>query len=384
MSWDLTKIDEVRSYYETEMYGRWRDGETVSYELLGPDPEEAAAADKPRNPFAIIGGELVKIRVEKDGRSTEFVIHAYLPSAEDRERNYPKGSPFIVALHPLFPQKEILSRGVAILVFNCFAMASDNVERKGNFYDIYPYGEDPAEQTGVLMGWAWGASKILDAVYGGLASEFRLDADASMVTGVSRCGKSAAVCGAFEKRFFMTIPACSGAGGLALYNYFSEGKTYDFTAVGGPESYTYSQNEPLSCLQSDAERGWFNARFLSYKTPEEFPYDQEWLPVLAMAPNRCYFVIAACMSEDWVNAPSMWECCKKAMEAYTAAGLGDRIAMHFHREGHAVLAEDAELFLPYFDMMYYGRDGACGTADSVRSAGVDMEMLQTSVFAGQE
>ena len=50
----------------------------------------------------------------------------------------------------------------------------------------------------------------------------------------------------------------------------------------------------------------------------------------------------------------------------------------------AVLAEDAELFLPYFDMMYYGRDGASGTADSVRSAGVDMEMLQTSVFAGQE
>ena len=102
---DPAKTEEVRKYYETEMYGRWRDGETVSYELLGPDPAESAADGKPRNPFEIIGGELVRIRVEKDGRSTEFVIHAYLPTAEARESNYPNGSPYIVALHPLFPQK---------------------------------------------------------------------------------------------------------------------------------------------------------------------------------------------------------------------------------------------------------------------------------------
>ena len=370
---DMTKLDEVRSYYETEMYGCWRAGETVTYERLGRDPQETEGGDKPRNPFMIIGGELVKIRVEKDGRSTEFVIHAYLPTAEAQQKNYPGGSPYIVALHPLMPQQELLARGVAVLVFNCFAMASDNTERKGNFYDVYPYGDDPKEQTGVLMGWAWGASKILDAVYGGLAGEFHLDADASMVTGVSRCGKSAAVCGAFEKRFRMTIPACSGAGGLALYNVFSEGKTYDFTAVGGPSEYTYSQNEPLSCLQSDAERGWFNDRFLSYREPKDFPYDQEWLPILAMSPDRYYFVIAACMSEDWVNAPSMWECCKKAMKEYEAAGLGDHFAMHFHREGHAVLAEDAELFMDFFDRMYYGRD-----------TGVDVNALKTTVFAGQE
>lgn len=365
------KIAEVRAFYESEMYGFWRDGEAVSYELLGPDPQ-AAETDKPRNPFAVIGGELVKITVKKDGRETAFTIHAYLPEEAARAR-FPKGSPFVVSLHPLMPADELLRRGYAILVFNCFAMASDNTERKGNFYDIYPYGEDPAEQTGVLMGWAWGASKILDAVYGGLDRELHLDADASMVTGVSRCGKSAAVCGAFEKRFRMTIPACSGAGGLALYNYRSTGKTYDLTAVGGPASYTYAENEPLSCLQSDAERGWFNDRFLAYREPSEIPYDQEWLPILAMDENRCYFVIAACMSEDWVNAPSMWECCKKAAEAYREAGLSDRLAMHFHREGHAVLAEDVELFTDYFEKMYYGLE-----------TGVDMSALQTTVFAGQE
>ena len=86
--------------------------------------------------------------------------------------------------------------------------------------------EDPATQTGGLMAWAWGASKVLDAVYAGLDIEFGLDAEASMVTGVSRWGKATAVCGAFEKRFRLTIPTCSGAGGLAQYNYRS--------AEGGP------------------------------------------------------------------------------------------------------------------------------------------------------
>jgi len=366
------EIETVREYFSQEMYGVWRCGETVSYERLGRDPKETEGSDAPRSPFAIVDGELVKIRVEKDGRRTEYVLHAYLPDAEARA-NYPDGSPFVVALHPLMPMPYLLKRGYAVLVFDCFAMASDDTKRKGNFYDIYPYGENAGEQTGVLMGWAWGASKILDAVYGGLGRELGLDPDASMVTGVSRCGKSAAVCGAFEKRFRMTIPACSGAGGLALYNFSSTGRTYDLTGVGGPAAYTYGDNEPLSCLQSDAERGWFNDRFLFYREPAQFPYDQEWLPVLAMAPDRCYFIIAACMSEDWVNAPSMWECYKKADAMYAEAGLSDRIAVHFHREGHAVLEEDAVLFTDYFDRMYYGRE-----------TGVDMAALKTTVFAGQE
>ena len=194
-----------------------------------------------------------------------------------------------------------------------------------------------------------------------------------MVTGVSRCGKSAAVCGAFEKRFRMPIPACSGAGGLALYNFRSTGKTYDLTGVGGPSSYTYGDNEPLSCLQSDAERGWFNDRFLSYADPKDIPYDQEWLPILAMAEDRYYFIIAACMSEDWVNAPAMWECYKKANEIYEAHGLGDHLVLNFHREGHAVLAEDVERIVAYFNHMYYGMD-----------TGVSIEELKTTVFAGQE
>ena len=83
--------------------------------------------------------------------------------------------------------------------------------------------------------------------------------------------------------------------------------------------------------------------------------------------------IAACMSEDWVNAPAMWECYKKANEIYEAHGFGDHLVLNFHREGHAVLAEDVERIVAYFNHMYYGMD-----------TGVSIEELKTTVFAGQE
>ena len=101
--------------------------------------------------------------------------------------------------------------------------------------------------------------------------------------------------------------------------------------------------------------------------------DQENLVKLAMDKERYYFIIAACMGEDWVNAPAMWECYKKARVFYEAEGIADNLVLHFHKEGHAVLEEDAELFTRYFEHMYYGTDN-----------GIDMDALKTTVFEGQE
>ena len=266
-----------------------------------------------------------------------------------------------------------LSRGYAVFVMEIGKIASDDTKHQGSFYELYPYGKEEAEQTGVLMAWAWGASKVLDAVYAGLDKEYSLNAEASMVTGVSRWGKATAVGGAFDERIRMTIPVCSGAGGLALYNFISEGKSYDFRSIDGPEEYTYGKNEPLDCLQSEAERGWFNDRFLQYRDPRDIPIDQEYLPVLAMEKTRYYFIVAACTGEDWVNAPAMWECYKKADASYKKEGLGDNIAIHFHREGHALIEEDAELLTRYFEHMFYG----------VKN-GLELDKLKTTVFSGQE
>lgn len=356
---------ELRALYEKDMYGVWRSGEDISYALSDEGAQMISF-------FGIIPAEGAKnltVTVSKNGRTASWSMPVFLP--DPAKVPVPQGGyPVIIGMHGLPSMETALSRGYAFIPNNGSLVASDDTKHEGAFYEIYPYGDAPESQTGVLMAWAWGCSKILDALYASAATELSINPDLSIVTGVSRCGKATAVCGAFDPRFRMVAPACSGAGGLALYRYFSEGKQYDLSAVGAASDYVYGTNEPLSCLQSDAERGWFNDAFLNYKTPDEIPLEQYELAALSAAPDRAFFLIAACTGEDWVNAPSMWECYKEAKRVYDFLGLSDRIVCNFHKEGHAVLAEDFEKMLPYFDRMF-----------RQIPSDITPESLQTSVYA---
>lgn len=351
----MNDLDTTRKFYENNIYGIWRDGETVSY-CINEKTKRVSKVD-PANPMAAMfglpttdEGTDVEINVEKSGKSVSFTVRAYLPPKAVSRDN---GCPFIICMHPVAPKDYSLAEGVAMIFMDTSMIAEDNNLRKGCFYELYPYEKEPETQTGVLMAWGWGAAKVLDAIYAGLGKELGLDADRSAVTGVSRWGKATAVCGAFEKRFRTVIPVCSGAGGLALWNYMSEGKTYDLTHCGGPAEYTYSQNEPLSCLQSEAERGWFTDKFLEYEKYSDIPVEQYMLPVLAADIDRQYIIVAAWTGEDWVNAPSMWECYLKAKEKYEEQGLANNISAFFHREGHALLKEDLEKIIPIMKLKKY-------------------------------
>ncbi len=48
---------------------------------------------------------------------------------------------------------------------------------------------------------------------------------------------------------------------------------------------------------------------------------------MALDKDRYYFIIASYTGEDWVNAPAMWECYKKARAVYEAHGLGDHLVV---------------------------------------------------------
>lgn len=365
----MGKIDKSKiiDFYQKNIYGMWRTGEKVSYEVLNVVSNRelvaeniASAKSKPVNPFfhfdepeTAAEKRVVRIYVEANGIKVSFDVTAYIPF-EDTRAQFGGRSPFIVCMHPIKPRDYALEKGYAVIELDTLKIASDDCKHSGVFYDLYPYGTKGEEQTGVLMAWAWECSKVLDAIYAGLDEELMLDKSGAAVTGVSRWGKATAVCGAFDERFTFVIPTCSGAGGLALNNVISEGKTYNFESVGGPSEYTYGQNEPLGCLQSDAERGWFNDAFLNYKTMDEIPYEQYMLAALAADKNRFYMIVASYMGEDWVNAPAMWECFVRADELYDEMGLGRNLVAHFHKEGHAVIREDMEMMVDYFNYMKYG------------------------------
>lgn len=349
------RADELRAAYQSCMYGKWRDGsdEKLSYEL----------AENAGGTYAL----KIKIRRISTGAETSFGATVTVP---DKSTAAPKGGyPVIVGMHAGISEDAAKARGYAVITLDSFAkdVAEDSDRRVGAFYDLYPYGE---EQTGVLAAWGWGCSKIVDALEAGLGGELNISAVNTAVTGVSRWGKAALVCGAFDRRFKMVAPSCSGAGGAALYRYKSEGKTYDFSSKGAPAAYTYGKNEPLESLQSPAERGWFNDAFLGFRSAEELPLDQHLLCGLVAEKGRFLFIIGSCINEDWVNAPAMWYSYLGARKIFDALGLGGNIAINIHTQGHAVIPEDIGYMTDFFDARVYGKTPAN-----------NLDCLKSSVFA---
>jgi len=345
---------QMAMMYQYYMYGYWRDG---SDENLTYDYDAAT-------------GKLT-IHVERISTGAKASFTATVRKPAETMAAPEGGYPVIVGMHAHISEDTALAGGYATITLDMAgAIASDDVQHKGAFYDLYPYGGNWKEQTGVLMAWSWGCSKILDALEAGLSTETNISPVNTIVTGVSRYGKAAAVCGAFEKRFKMVAPSCSGAGGLALYRYESKGKTYDFSSKGASAAYTYGANEPISSLLSSSERGWFNETFSNFGSPEKMPVEQYMLPAVSADPDRYYFIIGSCIDEDWVNAPSMWACYLGAKKIYDTLGLSDHLAINIHKKGHAVIAEDVEYMMQYFNYHVYGIEPT-----------MDLKLLQTSVFA---
>jgi hypothetical protein len=244
--------EKIRSFYEKNMYGVWKNGEKVTFECMGPDPK----SEKDRkNPFEVIGGELVKISVTHNGRTAGFTVHMYLPD-EDTRGQFLKGNPFVICMHPIPAAGLAISKGYCVIVMEIGAIASDDIRHKGAFYDIYPYGTNEEDQTGVLMAWAWGASKVLDAVYAGLDKIYSLDADASLVTGVSRWGKATAVCGALMKDSVWSFRhARAREAWLCTAMYRRERHMISRRSAGLPNTLTAKTNPSTACSPMPKEDG---------------------------------------------------------------------------------------------------------------------------------
>lgn len=346
--WKL-RAEEIRELYQRYMLGRVRDSSDEKLQ------------------YAMEGNELA-ITIEANGRSAAFSVSVSVPDATITKQ--PEGGwPVIIALGWLTQTEYANANGYAVIIVNPMSVASDNLNREGAFYTLYPYGQKAEEQTGALLAWGWGIGKVMDALSAGAAEEYGINPENNIVCGVSRFGKAVLAAGAFDSRIRVCLPACSGAGGMAAFRYKSEGKTYNLNQAGGPEQYTMTTNEPLSCLQSDAERHWFNDAFCTFENEEDLPFDQHMLASLCADSNRYLFVVAAYMSEDWTNSPSMFLTYRKAEEVYRYLGLEDHIVIHMHREGHAVTDEDMEYLLAFCNQVFYGI-----------SPKLDLAVLKTSVY----
>ena len=343
---------EILALYETYVYGKMPDSalEEVSYAITpGKDAQDRD----------------MKITVRREGREASFTVRVTLPAEPVSGMScYIEYCPFFWFGKPLTSpnMKMAADRGYAAIQYDPVSVASDDELHQGAYFDLYPYGGEQDRQDGVLLDWAWGAGRILDALEVGAGKDLGIDPGLCMVAGVSRYGKSAAVAGAYDQRFRVTIPSCSGAGGIAAFRTDNHGKAYDLSLLGGPENWVNeSINEPLENL-TGGEEYWFCRNFRQTKCAEDLPVDQHMLCALAAGKDRHLIIITGITSEGWNNTEGQCLAYVASQPVWDLLGAGDQNNMIIHLDGHAILPSDMERILDYCDVHLRGksRDAVSG------------------------
>ena len=109
-----------------------------------------------------------------------------------------------------------LSRGYAIVTYRYTQCGEDNPNfRTNSFYPAYPNYD-----WGVVLGWAWGLSRVVDY----LETQPFADKNKLIALGHSRLGKLTMVATAFDERISLGAPAGSSGAGTGAYRFCGPGR----------------------------------------------------------------------------------------------------------------------------------------------------------------
>lgn len=191
---------------------------------------------------------------------------------------------------------------MATLTFNnddVGAQESTSSRGKGKFFTLYGSSE-----AGALTAWAWGVSRILDALEA--VPDAKIDPKRVGVTGCSRNGKGAFVAGALDERIALTLPQESGSGGSACW------RLSDYQQSKGDNVQTAGEIVGENC--------WFSKTFDQYsKNVNQLPFDHHNLAGL-VAPRG--LLVIENTDYDWLGPWSSFGCMKAAQKIYEGVGAG--------------------------------------------------------------
>lgn len=209
----FTKLDGTRMTKRSE----WR----CRRQELHEQAEKYIYGEKPPKPEVVTGtvsSSEVSVEVEVEGMTIRYRAEIVLPEGAGP-------FPAIINLGArggfggiTLGESLVLEQGVAIIFYNHYDLgvegtpeASRGLPNPGLFYDLY----GGTHSAGLLMSWAWGASRLIDV----LQEHGRdvVDTEALGVTGCSRNGKGAFTVGVFDERIALTIPVETSTGGVPAY-----------------------------------------------------------------------------------------------------------------------------------------------------------------------
>jgi hypothetical protein len=227
--------------------------------------------------------------------------------------------------------KQYTDRGYAVAEFNWNAAAADvKGARKGGIYTLFGDQID----TGTLMGWAWGISRVIDALEEAVPE---VDTTKVFVTGHSRNGKGALVAGAFEERIALTVPSHSGAGGISPYRFIDE-----FAKRNG-------KAETLQNVVGYAPQ-WFRPDFNQFiGKVDRLPFDQHLLVAL-VAPRALMDTEGT--KDAWTNPEGAQLANLAAKKVYSFLKAENKISFRQRPVGHVPSTDD---LLDYADFVFFGK-----------------------------
>jgi hypothetical protein len=209
------------------------------------------------------------------------------------------------------PASIFTGRGCATMSFNSkdFIPNSMSVTRgAGTYFSMYP-----DKNTGAMIEWAWGVSRIIDGLYK-TADQNKIDLKRIAVSGCSYAGKIALYAGAFDERIALTIPEESGGGGEASWRFMA----------------TQTGTEDLEAAQGTA---WYaqNLKQFTNKDAVKLPFDMHEL--VAMIAPRAVLAIEN-TGIDRLGSQAGSVSMKAAAEVWKALGVPDRIGFSQAKAGN--------------------------------------------------
>ncbi len=278
----------------------------------------------PPAPTSVTGtrnGSTLTVTVQANGRTASFNATLSLPSGSGP-------FPAFILLNPL--AASATSRGYAEVRIDPNSIAGDSTAKTGAFWNLY---NGSNVDTGVLMAWAWGVHRTLDA----LTAVPQIDRTKVGVSGYSRYGKAALVAGAFDERIAMTVPGSGGTAGMGNYRFFSS---------------TGSNNETLEDILGAAY--WFTPRFAQFRNQStRLPFDQHAVAAL-VAPRLLLTTNGTEGSDIRTNPIGTSYTYRGAQMVYQYIGARDRIGIAYRPGGHQIDILDYNAIMDFADKYLRG------------------------------
>ena len=230
-----------------------------------------------------------------------------------------------------------LAHGFAFVMFDNNDCGEDTTLRLHNgswvfrntgFYPAYP-GYD----WGLLQGWAWGVSRIVDY----LETDHLIDEKKLIVTGVSRTGKSALVAGAFDDRISLVAPVASSGGGTPAYRFSGAER-------GGKEGLTEMMRKYPN---------WFSPHLHEFRgQPDKLPFDEHWF--IALVAPRPFIALEGTHDQN-VNFNGVRQSFLAAQPVFDFLKAPDHLGIGWADRPHGMVAGDWDAMLAFADKFLMGK-----------------------------